>query len=280
LNKGILIIAQNNEKIDYIQQAIFSAKRAGRYMDLPVSLITDNNTASDHYDLSVFDKVICVKPEFYQNLRRYNDGSLSSAIVNFKNLKRNTAYHHSPYKETLLIDSDYLVSNNLLLGCFGSAADVSMYAKSLDLATHRKTNEFNFISDNSVKFYWATVVYFKKSPIAQMFFDLVAHVQDEWAHYCMVYQIKSKMFRNDFAFSIAAHMLNGFVPGNIVTELPGKMYYTTDKDYIISLKDKKMSFLIEKQDRLGEYTAVSTSGLNVHVMNKFNLERFILDKGI
>lgn len=278
-NSGILIFAQNNEKINYIVQAIFAAKRVNEYLGLPVSLVTSNSLSSK-YDLSVFDKVINFEYDFNNNYRRYNDGSLSSSVANFKNLKRSYAYQLSPYEKTMVIDSDYLISNNTLLNCFSSDADIAMYSDSYDLSGYRKTDEFKFISDNSIKFYWATVVYFKKSAMSEMFFNLIKHIEDEWEHYCMVYQTNSTMFRNDFAFSIAAHILNGFVPGNIVQELPGKMYYTIDKDYVVNIEKEKLTFLIEKQERLGEYNIISTKGLNVHSMNKFSLERFILDKGL
>ena len=36
-----------------------------------------------------------------------------------------------------------------------------------------------------------------------------------------------------------------------------------------------MHFLLEKKDFAGEYTLTKTSSLDVHVMNKFSLTRFI-----
>lgn len=280
-NSGVLIFAQNNEKVDYVLQAIFSATRIKNHLNLPVSLITNPSIKENkNYDLSVFDTVIDFTYSYQQNYRRYNDGSLSSTVANFKNLKRSSAYELSPYEKTLIVDSDFLVSNSNLTHCFNNNAEIAMYSKSYDLSGHRKTNEFEFVSDNSVKFYWATVVYFKKSPISKIFFDLIKHIEDEWEHYCMVYQINSPMFRNDFAFSIAAHILNGFIPGDFVQELPGKLYYTIDKDYIVSVDNEKLTFLVEKEGRLGEYNILSTNGLNIHAMNKFNLSRLILDKGI
>lgn len=282
MNKsGVLIFAQNNEKIDYVEQAIFAAHRVKDYLNLPISLITSSSIKLySKYNLSIFDKIIDFNNEDPVNYRRYHDGSLSSSVANFKNLKRSHAYDLSPYEKTLIIDSDFLISNATLAHCFESNEDLMMYSNSYDLAGYRKNEEFKFISDNSIKFYWATVVYFKKSIFSKMFFDLVKHVEEEWDHYCMVYQISSTMFRNDFAFSIAAHILNGFVPGYTITDLPGKLYYTIDKDYIVNIDKEKLTFLIEKEERLGEYTLVSSSNLNVHAMNKFSLSRFMLGKGL
>ena len=84
------------------------------------------------------------------------------------------------------------------------------------------------------------------------------------------------MFRNDFAFSIAIHILNGLIGENsCVAKLPGKHYYTIDKDLLVSIDDDYLSFLVERKDYLGEYLALSTKGQSVHVMNKFSLERVL-----
>ena len=39
--KGVLIYAFNNDKVDYFQQAVWCADRVNRFLDLPVSIITD-----------------------------------------------------------------------------------------------------------------------------------------------------------------------------------------------------------------------------------------------
>jgi hypothetical protein len=82
-------------------------------------------------------------------------------------------------------------------------------------------------------------------------------------------------FRNDFAFSIAIHIMNGKSNGGFATELPGTMSYVLDKDILLDISNDKMKFLVEKQYHFGEYTLAKTTGLDVHVMNKFSLSRFI-----
>jgi len=94
-------------------------------------------------------------------------------------------------------------------------------------------------------------------------------------HYRSVYQFKSNVYRNDFAFSIAAHIMNGYQKGDFVSSLPGKHYYSIDKDVLHTIKDDEMTVLLEKSQRLGEYTLSKVKGMNLHVMNKFSLERAI-----
>ena len=115
--------------------------------------------------------------------------------------------------------------------------------------------------------------------ILKIFFDLVQHIEQEWDHYRRVYQITSNLFRNDFAFSIAIHIMNGFQKGTFAKEMPGKMMYTTDRDILWKLDEDELMFLVEKKDYHGQYTPMRTKGQTIHVMNKFSLNR-IIDKEI
>ena len=179
----------------------------------------------------------------------------------------------------MLLDTDYIISNDLLKSCFISEDDFSIYKNSTDIAQVRNEKEFEFISDTSVDFYWATCIFFRKNPVNKIFFDLVQHIEQEWDHYRRVYQITSTLFRNDFAFSIAIHIMNGFQKGKFAKEMPGKMMYTTDRDILWELDGDELMFLVEKKDYHGQYTPIRTKGQTIHVMNKFSLNRLI-DKEI
>jgi hypothetical protein len=69
--------------------------------------------------------------------------------------------------------------------------------------------------------------------------------------------------------------MNGFQKGDFAALIPGTKIYSTDKDILCKVKDAELTFLVEKKDQLGEYTLLKTKGQNVHVMNKFSLERII-----
>ena len=69
--------------------------------------------------------------------------------------------------------------------------------------------------------------------------------------------------------------MNGKTNGEFVTELPGKMSYILEYDYLIDMNNDSMSLLTQKNDRLGEYIAVKVSGIDVHIMNKMSLIRYI-----
>ena len=275
-SKGVFLFAKNNGQLDYVKQAVFLARRIKKYLNVPVSLATDSPVYLEQtYGTDDFDKVIKLDYTEEGNMRYFYDGALSKKSAGFKNANRASAYELSPYDETLLLDTDYIISNNLLASVFESDADFMIYKKSSDISQARNEDEFQKIDDVSVDFYWATVVFFKKTETNKKFFDLVKHIEDEWHHYRRTYQIKSHLFRNDFAFSIAIHIMNGFAQGSFAEELPGTMFYTADKDILWQMKNDEMMFLIEKENYTGEYTSIRTKGLTIHVMNKFSLTRMI-----
>ena len=276
MSKGAFLIARNNGHIDYVKQAVFLAKRIKKYLDIPVTVATDSvDYLKNSFDAKVFDQIIFLEYTKESNMRYFFDGTLSKTPASFKNNNRASVYNLTPYDETLLMDTDYIISNDLLKSCFTSSSDFLVYKKSNDIAKVRDESEFDKISDTSVDFYWATVVFFRKTDINKTFFDLVAHIEQEWNHYRRVYQITSSLFRNDFAFSIAIHIMNGFQAGDFAQQLPGSMLYTIDRDILWQLKEDEMMFLVEKKDYLGEYTALTTVGQNIHVMNKISLNRII-----
>jgi hypothetical protein len=276
MSKGAFLIARNNGHIDYVKQAVFLAKRIKKYLNIPVTVATDSaDYLKDSFDIQIFDQIISLDYTNESNLRYFFDGALTKKTASFKNNNRASVYDLSPYDETLLMDTDYIISNSLLKTVFDSSADFLIYKKSNDIAKVRDECEFDKISDTSVDFYWATVVYFRKTDTNRTFFNLVSHIEQEWNHYRRVYQITSSLFRNDFAFSIAIHIMNGFQSGNFAQQLPGSMMYTTDKDVLYKMTEDEMMFLIEKKDYLGEYTALKTKGQTIHVMNKLSLNRII-----
>ena len=273
---GIVIFAQNTPQVDYIKLAVFAARQAQKYLDVPVSVITDSKDWLERSQPNhPFDQVIEVEYTSLTQRRRFNDGALSGRDLEWRNYTRNQVYNLSPYYRTLVIDSDYIINSPLLSRVFELEGDLQIYSKSMDLAAWRSSPEFSRINPYSIPFYWATVFVFEKTALMQRFFDLIAHIKTNWNYFRLLYNMDTMLYRNDFAFSIAINIMNGKVNGSFSTELPGKMIYSTDKDILIDIEGNSMRFLLEKKDYRGEYIASKVTGLDVHVMNKFSLARFI-----
>jgi hypothetical protein len=184
-------------------------------------------------------------------------------------------YELTPYDTTLVLDSDYIINSSILKKSFDNSYDFQIYKNSFDLAGWRDNTEFKRINQYSIPFYWATVFVFRKSLVTQSLFDLITYIKNNWLYFRVLYNIDSELFRNDFAFSIAIHIMNGKTNGEFAVELPGTMSYTTDKDILLKVTDNRMNFLLEKEGHLGQYIAAKTSGIDVHVLNKYSLSRFI-----
>ena len=290
--QGILVYARNNSQIDYIKQAYFLAKRVRKYLDLPTSIVTDSLSYLEHeypdYE-SVFDQVISVvwkekdlkentvySPSENHAVKKFYDGTLVEKKLDWKNNLRSTAFRASPYDETLLLDSDVVISNEFWKKCFEQSHDFLVYKDCVDLLDLDRGDVFERVSETSVDFYWATAVFFRKTEQNRIFFDLVAHIQENWNHYCSIFQINTPYFRNDYAFSIAIHIMNGYEQGDFAKSMPGKLYYITDKSILWDIDREKLTILLEKPKYTGEYTLLSLKNSNLHCMNKFSLNRCIV----
>ncbi len=279
MTKGVVIFAQNNSDIDYAKMSLFTAKRVKEYLNVPVSLITDSKDwliKSQPDAEQVFDKIIPIWTDSSKKIqsKTFHDGTLSSKQLEWKNFSRASCYDFSPYDETIVIDSDYLISSSHLNLAWGSSADFMLFKDSNDLAGWRNQSSFNYINQYSIPFYWATVFYFKKTKETSAFFRFIEHIRENWIYYKHLYCIDSSIFRNDFAFSIALHAFGE----TFFQTLPGKINFVLDRDLLIDLKQDAMKFLVEKENYAGEFTLIKTKGLDVHVMNKYSLMRIIEDQ--
>ena len=279
MSRGVLLFANNNGTLNYVKQAHFLAGRIKKFLNLPTSIVT-NVDIQEKFPayLDNFDKVITHKSTYSYTNKRYSDGDFYDVTTQFLNKNRINSYNLSPYDETIVMDTDYIISNDILKNCFKQQKDFLLYKDATHLGIHNGTPEFIRISDTSVDFYWATVFFFRKTEETKIFFDLLQHIEENYMHYRSMYQFRTTVFRNDFAFSIAIHIMNGYKQGEFAGKLPGRKFYAIDKDVLIDIVDDEIKILVQKTNRLGEYTAVKTKGINLHVMNKFSLERIIDNK--
>lgn len=276
MTQGILLLAFNNEEIDYVELSIYCAQQIKKNLGKPVTLITDSKDwlIDHHKKQDLFDQVIDITDPLIQT-KKFYDGTGKYKKSSWKNFRRADVYELSPYDETLVIDSDFIINSSFLNYCWDQKHDFLIYDKSNDLSGWRDSFEFEFINEFSVKFYWATVFFFRKTAEVKKFFKIVEHVRDNWNYYSTIYQCINKKFRNDFAFSIAIHMMNGFTNGDFSYNFANKLSYVLDRDFLIEHTDNKMKFLIQKKGDAEGYTLLSTNSLDVHVMNKRSLLRII-----
>lgn len=283
MSRGIVLFGVNNDKIDYVRLAVMACAFIRKNMpDTQVCLITDAGSKKYYESLGykkvseVFDvvKILPEKEQQFENKRSYRDTRYYTVNASFKNEDRSTAYDLSPFDETLLLDSDYLICSDTLNHVWGSKNDVMINNAATNLYHQPlKGQEFR-LSPFGIKMYWATAIYFKKSTTAKMLFDMVEHIKENWDFYRMTYEIPGHLFRNDYAFSIAIHVMNGFIESDdIVKPLPEKTILTaldTDQFYKIKSADE-LVFFSNNPNENWKFNATRLKGLNVHCMNKISL---------
>jgi hypothetical protein len=278
MTKGILMFAHNNSEIDYFRMAVVNALLIKRHLGVSVCVVTDQHSY-DHgkelltesvIDSAIDDLIISQKDrEFkYSNSKIYRDTNNTEKMLSFYNLDRADAYDLSPYDETILLDTDYLILSDALNQCWGSKNDFMMNYDWQDINFNRKFN-LDRLSPSSITMYWATVVYFTKSEYSDTFFTMCKHIRENINYYHSLYKWSGKIYRNDYVFSIASHMLNGLNDKN-TTQLPFKLYKTFDYDDIHSAtSDSEIVMYLEKHDSPGEYVLSKWRDLDLHVMNKW-----------
>jgi hypothetical protein len=281
MSSGVLMFAHNNREIDYGMMAYVSARYVNKYLDVPVSLVTDSSTVRwlDDKDTNIikfFDKIILTDdiPQPNKQDKRFYDGALTFKRISFKNGFRTRAYELSPYDKTLVIDTDVLIKNDRLKHIWDSNTDFMINSKHIDISKNRETIEFKRVSDYTIDFYWATIFYFEKTEWTKTFFNLCQFIVENYEYYKFLYQISYSVMRNDYVFSIAIHIMNGFSNLTTPNTLPADLYYTVDRDELYQVNDDRtLTFLIQKANVIGEYTLAKTENQNVHIMNKYSFNR-------
>ena len=266
MSKGVLLFAHNNSTVDYVKQANFCAAQIKKYLNLPVCLITSDTFNEDHNN---FDHVIVVPKEPTSQTKSYHDGK--DRLKDFwHNHSRSTAYSLTPYDETIVMDTDFIVANNNLNKVFESREDflINYKAQHIDFDS-RYTDEMKYVSDTGIEMCWATVFYFKKTERTKILFELINHIKNQWDFYRFKYQITHPNFRNDFAFAIAIHMINDFEKTAWPKQLPSKLFYVTDRDGVDSFQDNKWTFTFESGLK------AQIKDINIHIMNKIGLNKII-----
>lgn len=238
-SRGIVAFAYNVDTIDYVAIAQSTLELAGKRLGLPYTLITDQELKNDLHTM------------------RYDIDT--DKFIQWRNVGRHHAYELSPYDETLVIDVDYLILDNNLNKIFDIEWDYLLARTSQALTVEWPAK----MGNTSLPYVWATVFAFRKTPRAQMFFDLVGRIQRNYSYYQALFNIENRNFRNDFAFAIADIVLNGYTLDK--RSIPGAVIAVDQSVESIDLVDNK----IIVKDKNKAYVLPCT---NLHVMSKAYLQ--------
>jgi hypothetical protein len=278
MNKGVLIYAHNSRNLDYLDLSLISARLAKNNLKVPVSLVSDKFTiewAKKSGKIKTieetFDQVILSDDYFHGYFRRLHDGVIHKEEIPFLNKDRCSAWYLSPYDQTLLIDSDFLILSGSLNEYWDIDSDfiIAEGAEDLHFESRLEYND-RYISEVGIKMRWATTIMFKKTDYSKKLFDTVTFIRDNYNYFGDLYRFDHRTFRNDISFSIANHILNGHENNEQVFFPP--IPTSIDKDILVDVKENKLILLISSKYE-NSYTVCSRSNQDLHIMNKQSLIR-------
>jgi hypothetical protein len=253
MSRGVVLIAHNNEKIDYFSMAVHTAKRVAKYLDLPVTIVTDY---SSFYETSgVFDSVLYTVP---------NDTNYRKD-AKWINKGRHRVYQMSPYDETLLIDTDYLINSRKLLDTFNIESDFVCHNNVRWLLDGHHQE---WLHKSNVPSLWATVVKFNKTKKAEQIFDFMKIIETNYEHYSQIYKFIPHMYRNDYALTIALKTINGHMP-------PAEHYFPWNLVHVSNTvkvyRDSDTAYtLISNDNKTGKSWYLKIKDFDFHMLGKTN----------
>lgn len=243
MSKGFLITALNGKK-DYLKMARALAMSISQTQKekIGVTLITD--ISIDKTYNKIFDNVI----------------SIDSDQTRFNIKVRSMLYDLTPYDETLVLDTDMLVLNDL--------TNVWNACRDKDLLFCDRVTDYrgkliersiykNQVIENNLSSIYSALHYFKKSEIAKNFYELVKIINENWKEFYAIF-IKNHTIVEpsmDVTSAIAIEMLDikndaktkseDFSFVHMKTELQGwKMFHETWLEplavYFHSIKEFKI----------------------------------------
>ena len=277
MTKGVLIFAHNSTAVDYGMMAVIAGGLAKKHLKVPVSLVADTGTLAWMEETKtikkakkIFDKIISIDLPYTTNNRKLHDG-LHSQVIPFINSNRCTAWQLTPYDTTLLIDSDFLIFSDRLNQYWDVDSSIMIAESMNDLRGGRAKILDNKVSETGIHLFWATTVMFKKNNESKFFFQLVEYIRDNYAYFADLFRFDSRQYRNDIAFSVAKHIINGFETTKSYNLPPLTTVF--DQDVLIDVDSKGKLIITTDFENSGDYVAATIQNTDIHIMNKQSILR-------
>lgn len=171
MSKGFLLFAQNTSDTNYIDQAyaLACSIKISQYQYKSVSIVT-NDVIPENYK-SVFDNIIEIP---------YGDHSNGSK---FRAENRWKLYHASPYHETIVLDTDMLLLEDISVWwdyCTKYDLKFCNRIKNHKLETVVDTVYRKAFTENNLTSPYCALHYFKKSEFAHDFYKVLEFVCNNW----------------------------------------------------------------------------------------------------
>jgi hypothetical protein len=213
MSKGVLFVAfdsvtDQGNVLRYTEQAKISANLVRRYLKLPVGIVSDKTVAG-------FDEQIIVeKPASAERHVLIGDRHES---YNWFNDCRRQLYNLTPWKQTLLLDTDYFLQSDTFLKCFEFDAPFQLINDVYDPTNRNSFSKYETLPNRTIPQMWATAMYWNQD--AATHFEYANMIAENYKYYARIFGYSHKQYRNDMVFSIVSHMLPSY-------SMPWRMWMT------------------------------------------------------
>ena len=249
MTTGVLLYCFDTPEVAYHKFAEKCVELINKNLKLEITIVTNIETFKKFKPLGMINYKLIENR--IGNKRAYRGKNIS-----WNNLERSLAYEHSPYDTTILMDVDYFCFTDNLLTYTNTEYNFLVHNKVYDLTG---TDIILGKNESTLPLVWATVTIFRKSEFAKQVFDLIKRIQQYYEHYRNLYRIKFRNYRNDYAFAIALHQLNGM--NAYKNFIPTPMAMLAHEVDVLELSDTGVVFKYGK--KVG-----AISNQDVHVMDK------------
>jgi hypothetical protein len=262
MTTGALIFAFNNEHIDYLAMARWSAKNIKRHLDIPTAIVTDITFEENLHEI----RIPAIPEGSYS--RKFADQDNTETWYNGN---RVDAYSLTPWQQTLVLDADYVVASDQLKTILSMPDNFVAHKTAYDVVNQDNFDELNNFGSFNMPMWWATVMMIRRSDEARMIFESMNMIKRNWQHYRNLYKILRPTYRNDFALSIALGIVNGHILEH--TSIPWGLASVTPAHKLIQtgIDSYRVDFLT--QDQKSRY--ITLCNQDFHAMGKRHLGEIV-----
>lgn len=194
-DRGYLILAQNNQSVDYLQCARTLAKSIHYHMPgSKVCLLTDKLIEDDCFDIV----------KIFPHGDRAQD-------VEWKLLNDWQCFYGSPFRQTIKIEADMLITGDISHWWTGlSQRDLVLTIGAKDFRNRTASSRYyrQIFDDNNLPDVYNAITYWRLSNTAHMFFNHVKAIFETWDSVMGVLKFGTNQSINtDLAYAIAAQMI-------------------------------------------------------------------------
>lgn len=229
MSSGVLLVAfdsvtDQGTALRYTELAKVCANLVRKHLKLPVGIVSD-------IPIEGFDEQIIVKrpksSERHVQMKRVHE------YYNWHNDFRRQLFNLTPFKKTLLLDTDYFLQSNQYSKCFEIDAPFQIVNSVYDPTGRKSFDQFKLMPNRTIPQSWATAMYWNQD--AKDYFDYANMIVENYEYYARVFGFSHRQYRNDMVFSIVSHMLPtvGFAQ---------KMWMTSSDCYFVDANSQGIKF--------------------------------------